>query len=118
MEAFYEIPADDLRYRRLVNRTAFALLVVAFLCATPAQAQRRPPRRIQLDPLCPMGSGPPRLPVEWMIVAPDPCPGATLLRLCGGEAGSAHASGASTVSSSARTAAGGARVGRWVLITP
>ena len=58
-----------------------ALLTLAFAQSATAQ-RRRPPRVIQLDDTGCSGRVP--LALEWVIAAPDACPGATLLRLCGG----------------------------------
>jgi hypothetical protein len=56
------------------------LLTLAFAQSATAQRRRRP-RVIQLeDRVCEAYTP---LTLEWVIAAPDACPGATLLRLCG-----------------------------------
>src|SRR6185503_15208472 len=72
--------------RGLAATIAVVSIMAGLAHASSAQAQRRPrPQRvIVLDETC--GGGPPRTNPEWLITPADPCPGATLLRLCGGAA--------------------------------
>ncbi len=61
-------------------RPVLAAVAVWLACAAVAQAQRRV---IHLESThC--GLARPRQPLDWVITPEDPCPGATLLRLCGG----------------------------------
>ena len=68
--------------RRLGGWLSVGVLAsLAFTHSATAQ-RRRAPRVIQLEEL--VHYGPTPLALEWVIAAPDACPGATLLRLCGG----------------------------------
>lgn len=63
----------------------FASTATLWRAADAAAQRRRPPRRvIVLEESC--GGGLPRADPEWLVTPPDRCPGATLLRLCGGAA--------------------------------
>lgn len=69
-------------------RLLLAALAVSLLVVIPAaHAQRRRPRVIVLDDFgCNLAR--PRRPLDWVVAPIDPCPGATLLRLCGGRTSS------------------------------